>query len=125
MKNTTKSIVGLAALIVLPATAGQVEFSAADDRTETKICVAAAANNLYQYKQKVESLSHRKNIHSIVANKLSCNGQPILKFAAAYNADDTAEFISKYSNYKITIEREVAKLDSTHNAPTKVVVSAD
>jgi len=122
MKNLTKTLIGVTSLLALPAMAGQTSFDAGDDRIETQICIAAAENNLGKYKRTVEKLSKRRNIHSIVANKLSCNNESIADFAYTFNADKTANFLANYSKHKITIKREVSSKQSTNR---KILVTAD
>jgi len=122
MKKLTKTLIGLTSLLALPTMAGQTTFEAGDNRIETQMCVAAAENKLGKYKRMVDSFSSRKNIHSIIANKLTCNSQPIANFAYSYNADKTAEFLSNFSKHRITIKREVSSMQSSNR---KIIVTAD
>jgi len=128
MKKLNTLLVGFVAAAVLPLSAAQYEFEAGDSSLETKICVAAAGNNLSQYKNAVDNLSSRHSIHRIVANKLTCNKMPIASFARMYDADNTVNFLAKYSDHNIIIRREVSSKENSKGFSQnkeKVIIVAD
>jgi len=124
MKNAKILILAIAATAALPLSAAEKKFVATDDSIETKICIAAAKNNLRQYKRTVDSLSHRKSIQRKVANKLLCNDENVYGFAKRYQADKVAGYLSRYVKHEVTVKRELS--DRIQKSESEIIsVSAD
>lgn len=112
MKNLKPFLLASLAVAVLPLSAAQYVFVPGNDRLETKVCIAAAENNLSKYKSRVRLLSNQKKPqYRVVARKLTCNDQNLASFARQYNADETASFISRYSNHEVIIRREISHIN--------------
>lgn len=110
MKNIKTLLVAIAAAAALPLSAANYVFIAGNDTTETKLCIAAAEDNLKRYKKTARALSMKKSIHRTLAEKLDCNDQSVLAFAQEYDAHSTAGFISRYSKEQVIIKREVSEV---------------
>ncbi len=82
--------------------AAEFKFVAGDNKSTTKICMAAATDNskvmirdLRILKQRGAALSFRSFI-----NLLQCNNQYIGNFAKTYNAQNTFAYLDKYTNQR-------------------------
>lgn len=80
--------------------AAEYEFIADDNKTETKICIAAATDNSAVMKSKLRKLSQRGTALSFrsFVNTIQCNDQFIANFALNYNAENTFEYLDKFTN---------------------------
>lgn len=90
-----------------------VSFDPGDKSYETKICIAAAENNLLKYKRAIDSLSPRKNravLNRVVAEKLKCNGMSVGEFALTNRADKTAQYIAYYTN-DVELKRLASRIE--------------
>ncbi|TQV72090.1 DUF3718 domain-containing protein [Aliikangiella marina] len=117
--------VGLAGTSV--AMAGSQQFIAGDKTKETAMCIAAASNNVQDYKSLVENYRTTSLVkvrdHQLFANKLTCNDVNIAKFARQYGAEKSAKFISKYLDQNILIRQDIANTQPINTSKT-IVVSA-
>ena len=113
MKNVKTLLIAIAATTALPLSAAQYVFVAGNDSLETKVCIAAAENDLGKYKKATRALSLNKSIHKTVANDLSCNDQSLVGFARRYNADKTAKFVGRYTKHDVIIKREISDANSS------------
>jgi len=109
MKSLKTLLFAVVAIVALPVSAAQYVFVPGNDSLETKICIAAAENNLMRYKHKVRLLSTKKTpTYRVVANTLRCNDTSLAKFALKYDADKTAAFIGRYVDHEVIIRREIS-----------------
>lgn len=78
------------------------QFKAADNSLDTRMCVAAANNNLIRLKQAARMAD--LGIKGIT-RKLACNNRDITHFAATYGADKTTKYLSKKApkKYKVNL----------------------
>ena len=80
--------------------AAEYEFVAQDNKSTTKICMAAVTDNTEVMISKIRMLSRRGtalNFRSFV-NTLKCNDQYIGNFAKTYDAQNTFDYLNKYTN---------------------------
>lgn len=79
-------------------------FKAADNSLNTKICVAAANDNLVGLKK--TSRLDRFGIKNITRH-LKCNDQDVTNFAATYDAYNTTLYLSKMApeKYKVNLSQ--------------------
>ncbi len=115
MKKTKILLLAVVAAAALPLSAAQYVFIPGNSSIETRLCIAAAENNLGKYKRTARLLSSRKTVHQMVAKKLSCNEQSIGSFAQLYDADRTAAFIGKYSKHEVIIRREISDVSDVNS----------
>jgi hypothetical protein len=109
MKNLKSITLAIVATVALPLSATQYVFVPGDNSLGTKICIAAAENNLPKYKRQVRLTSVKKvPDYRIIANTLTCNDQNLARFAMQYQANKTAAFINRYSEHEVIIRREVS-----------------
>ena len=131
MKFVKFGLLSVAAALSFSANAGDFLFKAGDQTTETKICIAAAENNLKQYRDTVKKLSvqtpMRVKNNIAVANGLKCNQDDIAVFARKYGANDTAAHISRYLTRNVSIRRDVVEVNMPEKAtlPQVIVVTAN
>ena len=84
------------------ASDSNVTFQAGDNSLATKICVAAAQNDLKSTKKQIDLILPGTNISKNGKTKLMtrnnrCNGMNIVAFTAKYQANDTFEYLNKRS----------------------------
>lgn len=124
MKNLKKLLLATAATVALPLSAAQYVFVPGNGSLETKICIAAAENNLAKYKHKVRLLSTQKApTYRVVANNLRCNEKSLAKFAMTYDAEKTAAFINRFADHEVIIRREIsATSESSKSAADNEII---
>jgi len=116
MNNVKTLLLAACVTTALPLSAAQYVFVAGNDSMETKLCIAAAENNLKKYKKTARAFSLNKSVHQVVANKLSCNDQNLASFAWKYGAADTAGFIGRYTESGVIIRREISDASKSTNS---------
>lgn len=103
-----------AALITTNVAAAKYQFVAMDNTLETQLCVYAGANKKSAFKSTLRKLHYGTKYR--VVNNLHCNDVSLAKFAYQYGAEDTFNYINRYTypskkvNPKVII-RDIAKLD--------------
>jgi len=118
MNSTKKLFAGLALLAALPLSAANTIFVAGNSHLESKLCIAAAQDNLGKYKRVARVLSPNRLEHRLLAHKihrhltesLNCNGQDVVAFSKRYKADRMSKFLSRYSEHQVLINREISQL---------------
>ncbi|MEW6998754.1 DUF3718 domain-containing protein [Colwelliaceae bacterium BS250] len=89
-------------------------FKGADNSLDTRMCVAAASNNLRRLKGAV-----RMDGYGIryITRFLICNDQDITNFAAKYGTYNTTKYLNRYApkKYKINSD-EVEIIDLVHQS---------
>ncbi len=111
MKNLKTLMLTIVATTALPLSAAQYVFIPGDNSHGTKICIAAAENNLPKYKRKVNLATvSRIPEYRTIANTLRCNDQSLASFAMQYEANKTAAFINRYSQHEVIIRRELSDI---------------
>ncbi len=108
MKNLKTLLLAIAATTALPLSAAQYVFVPGNTSVETKICIAAAEDNLSKYKSMHRLLSSKRSVYSIVANQLKCNDENVASFAKHYDANRTANFINRFTDPSVIIRREIS-----------------
>lgn len=109
MKNLKTMMLATVATLAFPLSAAQYVFVAGNDSLETKVCIAAAENNLTKYKKKVSLLSTKRTpTYRLIANTLRCNDKNVANFASHYGANKTAAFIGRYTDHEVIIRREIS-----------------
>ena len=80
--------------------AGEFTFIANDNKSTTKICLAAVTDNTDVMISKLRMLSQRGTALSFrsFVNTIQCNNQYIGNFAKTYNAQNTFDYLDKYTN---------------------------
>ena len=114
MNKLTLTLATTALLFSTNVLSQKYTFVGTDNSISTQLCVHAGMNDKSAFKKTL------RNIHSInkyrVINNFTCNDQSLAKFAYRYGADDTFNYINRYSYTKnkvvpsVTI-RDVAKSD--------------
>ena len=109
--NKLKSLlITTIAATALPLSAANYVFVAESDTLETRLCIAAAENNLKKYKNTAKLLSRSSIIHKTLAQDLTCNDQGVANFAYQYDANKTLKFIDRFAEHDIEIRREISQL---------------
>ncbi len=80
--------------------AAEYQFVAVDNKSTTKVCMAAVTDNTEVMKSKLRMLSRRGTALTFrsFVNTIHCNEQFIANFALSYNAENTFEYLNKYTN---------------------------
>ncbi|WP_281556811.1 DUF3718 domain-containing protein [Thalassomonas sp. RHCl1] len=100
MKSVITVLLTAATAFAFSANAATYKFVAANNLPGTQICVSAAKNDLIGYKDMAKRYGVR---HKYIANNLTCNGEEIARFAAAYGATRTADYINRFHKGKVSI----------------------
>jgi hypothetical protein len=79
--------------------AEQYEFVAADQSKETKMCVAAVTNDKTKLRRLVSSDTRYVGVRD-VAKTVVCNDVIIANFAYEYQANDTLDYLDRYTPRK-------------------------
>ncbi|WP_448553701.1 DUF3718 domain-containing protein [Thalassotalea montiporae] len=128
MKHKLLAGIAVSAIVAgsyAPASFAQTyKFVATDGSHETRLCVRTGNNDV----KGVKSTLRKMGIHDrkVNINTIRCNDLAPAKFAYKYQADNTFNFLNKYSigknkvNASVTI-RDVAK---TNQEPKIIYVSA-
>jgi hypothetical protein len=117
----------VAACFSFSVKANQYEFIAADSSLETKTCIAAVKDDVWNHRKTVKQFSHQRpdvSMQRVIVNKLRCNDMNIVQFASLYGAYDTAAYMSQYLKTKVTIRRDLAHHKSSKQGKTVIRVSA-
>jgi hypothetical protein len=109
MKKFKYLLLATIAASALPISAAQYKFIPANDRVETKICIAAAENNLAKFKSQAMALSRNVGVYRTIAKKLTCNDKTIADFAYQYDANKTLKFLDRFSQHSVDIRREISE----------------
>ena len=83
------------------AEASEDKFIYGDQRNVTKLCIAAAKDDLDGVRRAIRSLRrgpHHK--YKTIVNSVRCNGQVAAQFAQGYNATETFEYLFKFTEKK-------------------------
>jgi hypothetical protein len=93
--NILKFIAG-AALLYLPFNlpAVELQFQAANNSLETRLCVAAVTDNLVRLRSYVYRYERTPRF---VARHIDCNGQNITAFALKYGAETTGKMLHRFN----------------------------
>ena len=110
--TTTTTLLGLSAA----ASAG-VRYIAADDSTESKLCVSAAVDKHFRFENKVE-LSGIP--YKTVAAKLECNGINVAQFSADAGNSKVAEKLGRYAPMRGEVQ--IRQAQATQHDGKDVVV---
>ncbi|WDE13473.1 DUF3718 domain-containing protein [Thalassomonas haliotis] len=100
MKPVITVLLTAAAAFAFSANAATYKFVAANNLPGTKLCISAVKNDLIGYKDMAKRYHVR---HKYIANNVTCNGEEIASFAAAYGATRTAEYINRFHKGKVSI----------------------
>ncbi|MCF2909293.1 DUF3718 domain-containing protein [Pseudoalteromonas sp. DL2-H2.2] len=92
----------------LSATAGNVEFVAADNSVATQLCVAVGTNHRLTL---IKELQDHRISRAIVADKLVCNDMTVPQFAKKFALHKTARLL-KIDFTTDTSIRDIAMTDS-------------
>ncbi|WP_341503227.1 DUF3718 domain-containing protein [Gallaecimonas sp. GXIMD4217] len=91
---------GLAAAL-LATTSQATIYQAADNSIATRICMDAAANKPARMLRTADDISYG---YSLIANRISCNGLPIGRFAQAAGSDRVARQLLPRSHQRTWVE---------------------
>ncbi|WNC67939.1 DUF3718 domain-containing protein [Thalassotalea nanhaiensis] len=80
--------------------ASEFKFIASDNKITTKICMAAVTDNTKVMISKLRMLSRRGSALSFrtFVNSMQCNNQYIGNFAKTYDAQNTSDYLDRYTN---------------------------
>ncbi|WNC69373.1 DUF3718 domain-containing protein [Thalassotalea nanhaiensis] len=98
--------------------ASQYKFVATDKDPNTKICIAAAENNLLRYMRLVK---HHGFTYQVIADHLKCNEQNIADFAYSFSSTRTAKFIDAYRKDSTSFSNVAVHSPSQINQGVKVI----
>jgi hypothetical protein len=108
--------------------ATEYEFVAMDSSKETKLCVAAVTNDMKKLRRLISHNYGMRDIGSTVAKTVLCNDVIIANFAYEYQANDTVDYLDRYTprKYKkmrtsITIKDITAKVNEK---PTVIMIAS-
>jgi hypothetical protein len=110
--------------------AAEIKFIAEDNKSTTKICMAAVTNNTKVMIGNLRMLSLRGSALSYrtLINSIQCNKQYIGNFAKTYDAQNTFAYLDQFTNKRnkkrqtnITIKK-VANEQGENNEKTIVVL---
>ncbi|MFT7201038.1 MAG: hypothetical protein ACI9UD_002704 [Glaciecola sp.] len=108
--------------------ATEYEFVAMDSSKETKLCVAAVTNDMKKLRRLISHNYGMRDIGRTVAKTVLCNDVIIANFAYEYQANDTVDYLDRYTprKYKkmrtsITIKDITAKVNEK---PTVIMIAS-
>ncbi|MBI2380249.1 MAG: DUF3718 domain-containing protein [Gammaproteobacteria bacterium] len=108
------------ALVAMPVLASP-RYKAADDSTESMLCVSAAADKHMRFRMNLAGTSY--NLRSL-PNLVTCNGAPIGEFAKNAGNDRNAGLLQRF--YKVRGQVEIRDVQSsTEASPPAVADSAE
>ncbi|WDE03719.1 DUF3718 domain-containing protein [Thalassomonas viridans] len=113
MKPAITMLLSAVAAFAFSANAATYKFVATNNEPGTLLCVSAAENNLFDYK---DMAKHYRVNQRYIANNLTCNGEEIASFAAAYGATKTAAYINRFHKGQVKITDIVAANKSRERA---------
>ena len=130
MKPIKLLLVIVAIFVINNAYAVQYKFIAKDNSKDTKICVLAGNNEIKPLKKALKynkvSSSYSESEKSLV-NRVFCNNLHIANFAKKYNANETFDYLKKYTRKhnldkipNVTIKDIVAR--TSENKSTEEVI---
>ncbi|WP_286264558.1 DUF3718 domain-containing protein [Thalassotalea atypica] len=117
LTTLTSSILALSIGISSSAFAQQYKFIGTDNSLATKMCVSAGSNDSRKLKSTIRR-NKSANQYQVV-NNFTCNGLSMAKFAYKYEANDTYEYLNKYSNIKNRVTPSVTIKDVALNHQDK------
>lgn len=96
-KRIIVSLIATAA-VSFQAQAAEYQFIAEDRSASTRLCVAAAQDDVTEVRRQVRKLRTAPHIqYKTVINAVRCNGQVAAHFAQTYGATDTFSYLFKYT----------------------------
>lgn len=101
MRTSLITLSLIAGLISSSSFAQSPAVVAADASIESQLCVSAATNPSYVFKQDVQQ--QRLQL-SMLANKLQCNGQAVAQFARQFGNEQVAKQLGRYVQGHVDIE---------------------
>lgn len=108
--------------------ATEYEFVAMDGSKETKMCVAAVTNDMKKLRRLISHNYGIRDVGRTVAKTVFCNDVIIANFAYEYQANDTVDYLDRYTprKYKrmrtsITIKDITAKVNEK---PTVIMIAS-
>ncbi|MDG1732620.1 MAG: hypothetical protein P8H39_06545 [Thalassotalea sp.] len=110
------------------ASDSNVTFQAGDNSLATKICVAAAQNDLSTTMKRIDlvlpgsKVSDNKKAKLVTRNN-RCNGMNIVAFTAKYQANDTFDYLNKRSVKKYQMNTQITDLAHI-KVPQLIVVTS-
>jgi hypothetical protein len=129
MKSYVHTAISMLICVSFPVAAEEFEFVADDHSKQTKLCVAAASNDLVALKRSIRSL--RRSPHEktqVLVDSVRCNGVTPTRFARQYKAADSLAFLNQHSTHRVqelepTVTlREIADSRDLEEAPIVTIV---
>ena len=124
MKYLKLTLIAVSLSAAASAQALTYKFIANDNSIETQLCVLAGSNDKSKLNQVMSNYTKSKRY---IANSVRCNDMVISSFASRYNADDTANYLNKYTlpknkevDTKVTIQ-DIASLSMDYDLPEQVI----
>ena len=132
MKPIKLLLVTAAIFLINSSYAVQYKFIAKDKSKDTKMCVLAGNNEIKPLKKAVKShkawSSYRESEKGLV-NRVFCNNLHIANFAKKYNANETFDYLKKYTRKHnldkvptVTIKDIVARTSVNKSAEEIILV---
>lgn len=103
--------------------AQDIQFVAADNDPETKLCVSVGNNNLDATKGRLFRMGMGDAVRSNI-NRITCNDMSMAKFAHKYGAQDTFVYLNNRSalNKKINPSVTINDMTQAQNAEQPVTI---
>ena len=87
-----------AATVSFQAQAAEYDFIAEDNSATTRLCIAAATDDVAEVRKQVRNLRTAPHIqYKTVVNSVRCNGEVAASFAHTYGAMETFSYLFKYT----------------------------
>lgn len=112
MKLLAIALLSTLSLTSIASNAADYKVFAADNYPTSKLCAAAANDQLRIYRATLREYRIKEKYSS---NYVTCNGEEIVDFAVKHNAMRTAKHINKYRNTNVSII-DLAKNSQPRNA---------
>ncbi|PKG99135.1 DUF3718 domain-containing protein [Paraglaciecola sp. MB-3u-78] len=132
MKPVKILLVTVAIFFINSAYAAQYKFIAKDNSKDTKMCVLAGNNEIEPLKKAVKynkTWSSYKESEKSLVNRVYCNNLHIANFAKKYNANETFDYLKKYTRKHnldklptVTIKDVVARTSVNKSAEEIIIV---
>jgi len=124
MKYLQLTLIAVSLSAVTSTQALTYKFVANNNTIETELCVLAGNNEKSKLKLVMNNYSKSNRF---IANAIKCNNMIIGNFASRYEANDTANYLNKYTlprnkgpETEVTIQ-DIASLSINYNLPEEVI----
>ena len=129
MKTSIQMTLFAFALFSLHAQAAQFTFVAEDSSHQTRLCIAAASDDMKSLKREFRRLRQGTTLrHDSVISSVRCNGESAAKFAQRYGAAETLAYLNRFSDEKYPLQepnvslREIVDSEQPSSPSDAIVV---